>query len=49
MRFLADQDLYKVTIDQLKNWGHDVVTVKELGMQGAMDEDLLILQRHFNL
>jgi len=45
MRFLADQDLYKVTIDQLKNWGHDVVTVKELGMQGAMDEDLLRMAR----
>jgi predicted nuclease of predicted toxin-antitoxin system len=41
MRFLADQDLYKVTIDQLKRWGHDVVTVRELRMQRTPDEDLL--------
>ena len=41
MRLLADQDVYKVTIDALKLWGHDVVTVKELGMQGATDRDLL--------
>ena len=41
MRLLADQDVYKVTIDELKRWGHDVVTVKELGMQGATDRDLL--------
>lgn len=32
MRLLIDQDVYRVTIDQLKEWGHDVVTAKELGM-----------------
>ena len=41
MRFLIDQDVYRVTIDQLKEWGYDVVTAKELGMQRAVDEDLL--------
>jgi len=41
MRVLADQDVYQVTIEQLKKWGHDVVTAKELGMQKAGDEDLL--------
>lgn len=41
MRLLVDQDVYRVTIDQLKEWGHDVVTAKELGMQRAVDEDLL--------
>ena len=41
MRFIVDQDVYRVTIDQLKEWGHDVVTAKELGMQRAADEDLL--------
>ena len=41
MRLLPDQDVYRVTIDQLKEWGHDVVTAKELGMQRAADEDLL--------
>ena len=35
MRVLADQDVYQVTIEQLKKWGHDVVTAKELGMQKA--------------
>lgn len=41
MRLLIDQDVYRVTIYQLKEWGHDVVTAKELGMQRAADEDLL--------
>ena len=41
MRLLADQDVYKVTIEALKLLGHNVVTVKELGMQGATDRDLL--------
>jgi len=41
MRLLADQDIYKVTVDQLQEWGHDVLTVKGLGMQNASDEDLL--------
>ena len=38
MRVLADQDVYKITIEQLKKWGHDVVTVKELGIQKVGDE-----------
>ena len=41
MRLLADQDIYKATLNQLKEWGHDIVSAKELGMQGAKDEDLL--------
>ncbi len=41
MRFLIDQDVYRITIDELKEWGHDVVTAKELGMQQASDQDLL--------
>lgn len=32
MRFLIDQDVYQVTVDQLKEWGHDVTTVRELEM-----------------
>lgn len=35
MRILADQDVYKLTIDKLKKWGHHVATVKELGIQRA--------------
>jgi predicted nuclease of predicted toxin-antitoxin system len=45
MRLLADQDVYQVTIDRLKQWGHDVVTVKELGLQGSPDEDVLRIAR----
>lgn len=41
MRLLADQDVYRITIDRLQQWGHDVVTVKELGLQGSSDEDVL--------
>ncbi|MFB3887585.1 MAG: DUF5615 family PIN-like protein [Thermodesulfobacteriota bacterium] len=41
MRFLADQDVYRITIDALKEWGHDVVSVKDIGMTRARDEGLL--------
>ena len=41
MRFLADQDIYKITIDRLREWGHDLLTAKDLGLQEASDEDLL--------
>jgi predicted nuclease of predicted toxin-antitoxin system len=45
MRFLVDQDVYKLTIDRLREWGHDVVTVKELGLQRSPDDDLLRIAR----
>lgn len=48
MRFLADQDVYKLTIDKLKQWGHNVVTAKELGMQSGSDENLLNAAREAN-
>lgn len=41
MRFLADQDVYKITIDALQEWGHDVVSIKEIGLARARDEELL--------
>ncbi|OGW40596.1 MAG: hypothetical protein A2Y97_05060 [Nitrospirae bacterium RBG_13_39_12] len=41
MRLLIDQDVYRITIEQLRKWGHDVLTAKELGMQRAIDKDLL--------
>jgi len=41
MHFLADHDVYKITVNQLREWGHDVRTVKELGMHRAADRDLL--------
>jgi predicted nuclease of predicted toxin-antitoxin system len=48
MRFLIDQDVYQVTVDQLKEWGHDVTTVRELEMQQAADESLLVRAREAN-
>lgn len=48
MRFLIDQDVYKLTIDYLREWGHDVVTIKELGMSRASDEDFLTTARETN-
>ncbi len=42
MRFLADQDIWKITVDMLRNWGHDVVTAKDMGMARASDSELLI-------
>ncbi len=41
MRLLVDQDIYKISIDNLREWGHDVLTAKELGLQQASDQDLL--------
>lgn len=42
MRFLADQDVYWATIAKLREWGHDVITAKEIGLHRASDEDLLL-------
>jgi len=41
MRILTDQDVYKVTVDRLREWGHDVLTAKEIGLEKASDEVLL--------
>lgn len=41
MQLLIDQDVYQVTIEWLREAGHDVITAKELGMQRAPDEELL--------
>jgi predicted nuclease of predicted toxin-antitoxin system len=41
MRFLADQDVYQITIEWLKGTGHNVVTAAELGLSRASDESLL--------
>jgi biotin operon repressor len=41
MQFISDQDVYWVTIKKLREWGHEVTTARDLGMQKASDEDLL--------
>jgi predicted nuclease of predicted toxin-antitoxin system len=48
MRFLADQDVYRVTIEELRLWGHEVHTARELDMQTATDEDLLDKARNLS-
>lgn len=45
MKFLADQDVYAVTIRLLDNLGHDVVRAAELGMAQAEDSELLRVSR----
>jgi len=41
MRFLVDQDVYFITVQLLRECGHDVVTASELGMQRAPDLEML--------
>jgi predicted nuclease of predicted toxin-antitoxin system len=41
MRLLVDQDVWKITVDLLKYWGHDVLTAEEVGMARGRDEELL--------
>lgn len=41
MRFVADQDVYAITITFLSGLGHDVVTAAQLGLAEADDVDLL--------
>lgn len=41
MRFLLDQDVYAVTMRFLRDLGHDVVPVAQIGCSQAEDTDLL--------
>lgn len=41
MKFLADQDVYAVTVRLLRSQGHDVVTASELGLERSSDAALL--------
>ena len=41
MKLLADNDVYKITVDFLRQHGHDVVNAKELGLNKASDKELL--------
>jgi predicted nuclease of predicted toxin-antitoxin system len=41
MGFLADQDVYAVTVRLLNALGHDVVRIAELGLAQATDVELL--------
>ncbi len=41
MRLLTDQDTYAITVQFLRELGHDVVTAAEGGMSRSSDADLL--------
>jgi predicted nuclease of predicted toxin-antitoxin system len=41
MKFLADQDVYAITVGFLKSLDHDIISVAQLGMSQAEDSDLL--------
>ncbi len=41
MRFLADQDVYRASVDFLRALGHDVLCVRDVGMARASDEEIL--------
>jgi len=45
MRFLIDQDVYRVTARFLSSLGHDIVPVALVGLSRANDEELLRLAR----
>ena len=41
MKFLLDQDVYVSTLRLLKELGHDVIPVAQIGLAQASDEELL--------
>lgn len=41
MKLFADECVYKVTVDLLRSWGHDVHTAHGAGLAGKPDEDVL--------
>jgi len=41
MELLTDHDVYKITVDFLREHKHDVVTAKELKLHKASDRELL--------
>jgi len=45
LRFLADHDVYAVTIRLLQALGHDVLPVAQQGLSSAEDSDLLRVAR----
>ena len=45
MKFLADQDVYGLTVKYLQSLGHDVIPVGQLGLSQAEDPELLRIAR----
>ncbi|MEK7360058.1 MAG: DUF5615 family PIN-like protein [Planctomycetota bacterium] len=45
MRFLIDQDVYATTVRFVKDLGHDVLQVAELGL--SQEEDTALIKKAF--
>ncbi len=43
MKFLIDQDVYAITVRFIKELGHDVIQVAELGL--SQEDDTVLLQK----
>ena len=41
MNILADECVYKVTVNLLRSWGYDVLTAQEAELAGKPDEEIL--------
>jgi predicted nuclease of predicted toxin-antitoxin system len=41
MNIFADECVYKVTVDLLRSWGHDVLTAQDVELVGKPDEEIL--------
>jgi predicted nuclease of predicted toxin-antitoxin system len=41
MKLLADECVYKATVDLLRSWGHDVHTAQDAGLAGKPDDEIL--------
>lgn len=41
MRLLTDQDIYQTTVEFIKDLGHEVIRVKDVGLASSSDEKIL--------
>lgn len=48
MKFLADQCVYQTTIDLLRGFGFDVISLKDLNATTALDEKVLKLAKEYS-
>ena len=48
MKFLLDQDVYVSTVRFLRDLGHDVIPVAQIGLSQASDEALLRIAQEQN-
>ncbi len=48
MKFLLDQDVYASTVRFLRDLGHDVIPVAQIGLSQASDEELLRIAQEQN-